>query len=296
MAYSRTSTASWLVAMVLALGACDFGVDDDPDLSDGCSFNAEPTARSRGHLGEGFFAWNCIRERDAHCGDSVWPAAIAHGARFEVAFESADASGSRIMAIGSVVDVGLSFEAQHEGEASLIAREADAVVDFVSVRVRPVTRITLSRPKGRATDSDGCDITDWSPGEGAFAEVGEGERIEVQAIPYDGATLLAGDLGYSWESLTPELLAVTPTGGRLAQLAGLAEGTGRVAVRAGNHEEIVEIAVHAAQTDDDTSIEDTTTGDDDGTTGERDEETTSSTGDDPGSSSDSGGESTGGSR
>lgn len=283
MAYSLTRTVSWLVASALALGACDLGgIDDDFDLQDGCSANPEPEARSGGHLGEGDFRWTCIRERDAYCGEWQWPSAVALGAHFEVDFLSDDAVGSRIMAIGGVTDIGVAFEAWSEGEASLFVREADAVVDFISVRVRPVSRIVLSRPKGRSTDADGCDVTDWAPG-GASAEVVEGERIDVQASPYDGPTLLAGDLDYTWESLTPELLLVTPSSGRLAQLDGLAEGTGRVAVRVGDFEEIIEIPIHAAAVES-TGPDDTTTGADEGTTG-----------DDPGGES-SGSESSGGAR
>ena len=191
------------------------------------------------------------------------------------------------MAIGSVADRGLTFEAHSEGEASLVAREADAVVDFISVRVRPVSRVTLSRPTGRATDAEGCDITDWSPGEGGYAEVAEGERIDVQAIPYDGPTRLAGDLHYDWESLTPELLRVIPSGNRLAHIDGLAAGTGRVAVRVGAHEEIIEVPILASMAGS-TGAEDPTTGEDTG------EGTGTSTGED--ASDASGGESTGGSR
>lgn len=286
---------------MFALGACGFGdFGDDPDLQDGCPSNPEPSASSGGRLGAGTFVWSCIRERDAYCGEWRWPSAVAQGARFEVGFSSVDVAGSQIMAIGSVADLGVAFEAQGEGEASLIAREADAVVDFISVWVRPVSRIVISRPKGRATDAEGCDITDWSPG-GAHAEVIEGEQIEVQASPYDGPTLLAGDLDYSWESLTPELLAVTPSRGRLAQIDGLAEGTGRVAVRVGAFEEIIEVPV-LPTTVESTGAEEGTTGAEEGTTGATtgDEPSTGSTGSTGGTGgtggSGSGGESSGGSR
>ena len=222
------------------------------------SHNVTIRKRKDGELELGRFRWECIGEADPTCGTGNFPLAIAVTGQFRLEFSpSSDLpSGLGLINLSPVGDrLGPPdnapvttdiFEAKSSGIVTVVATTETQAVDFTDLDLREVDRLTVSRALPPPTPNEwGCTPGDPPPGEGASADTFVGEGARVQAMPYSGDTRLAGNLVYEWESLSPELLSVDPLGGREARLDGLSEGVAQLAVRAGGHEEIVEIVIEA---------------------------------------------------
>lgn len=218
-----------------------------------CTPVRTPVEFAFGQLSLGTFRWVCVGEGDPTCGSGGFPAAVAVGSRFNLTFtEDADLPneiGANFLEPVSdvVVPDGTGFRVERSGVVTMVALSSNAAVDFVDLELRSVSRITLSRlPDPPGTDEWGCEVAAPAPAEGDSADTYVGEGATVQAMPYADSTRLAGSLQYEWESLTPEVLTVTPYAGREARLDGKTVGTARIAIRAGDHEEIVEVTVEEA--------------------------------------------------
>ena len=255
------------MALAGAVGASCNGDSGDPS-EHVCTPVTEPIEFTFGQLRLGSFRWVCVGEGDPTCGNGGFPAAVAVGGRFNLTFTE---DGDLPNEIGSVVvqpvsdaivPDGTGLRAERSGVVTMVALSNDAAVDFIDLELRSVSRITLSRlPDPLGPDEYGCEVAQPGPAEGDPADTYVGEGATVQAMPYADSTRLAGSLQFEWESLTPEVLTVTPYAGREARLDGKQVGRAEIMIRAGGHEEIVEVMVTEAPPDPDTGTDDGGTGD-----------------------------------
>ncbi len=302
----RTQKRLFILALAMVTaGGCDDSWSDDSGDEHQCVPVSNPVESAAGALSQGRFKWICVNSGDPTCGSRSFPNAVAAGARFNLDFSTntslpAGVGDPRLSAIGdALVDSGSGFSAPVPGVATVVAVSEEAAIDFIEVEVLSVTRLTLSRTLPEPTaDEWGCTPGDPRPSEGERPDLFLGENFAVQVMPYAGSTRLSGSLEYTWESLTPEILFVSETGGRVARIDGLSEGVGRLVVRGGGHEETFEVRVDAVPIEDPPETGDGSTGGDDGSTGGDDGSTTGDDGSTSGGStsggSTSGGETSGG--
>lgn len=288
-----------------------------------CTGGPEPIVEeTSGELGLGTFRWNCLTSADPTCGTGVFPALVARDGYFGLEFFPSDDLPSEIVfdsiqpVSPSRVTAATAFQGTGEGTISFVAWSRRSVIDFVTVSIVSVDRLTLSLQQESPPGESSCgflycvDIPGPPPDEGGDVALFAGGVADVQAMPYSIGTRLAGALSYEWESLSPDLLVVEPGRDRDARLTALSEGLARLAIRAGGHEEIVEVFIadlppprRTMSDEDSTSGSDSDSGSDSGSGSDTDSDTDESgsgsgtgTGTDSESGGESGDETTGGQR
>ena len=216
--------------------------------SSGPAYEEPVVEESTGALGQGTFRWQCVGDSDPTCGTGVFPRMVAVGARFDLEFFPDSDLPEQIFAfeLGSVsprrIDAqGDGFVVRSEGEASILATGDGYGVDYIVLDARPVDRIVLRRMGDDDATGTG----------GPLAQVGVITRVE--AVAYSANDLLAGALDYEWDNLTPDVIDVIAPSGNQVQLFGVREGTARLALRAGDHAEIIEVTVTEAPPPDPTT-------------------------------------------
>lgn len=204
---------------------------------------SEPVVEeSTGELGQGVFRWDCVDDSDGTCGTGVFPSAVAVGSRFGLEFFPDEDLPSEIVSfsIDSVsprlIDTdGGDFVARDRGTVSLLATGDGYGVDFVVIQALPIDRIELTRA---SYDRDSSGPT------GPVAQVGR--VIRAEAALFGGHERLAGALDYEWDNLTPDMVELYDAADNEVTLFGVREGVARIAVRAGEYSEIIELTVEEA--------------------------------------------------
>ncbi len=268
----------------------------------GCTGEPAPVVEETGgQLGNGVFRWSCVNATDPTCGTGEFPSAAAVGSRFGLEFfPGQDLPGE----IGTFVVEPVSptrlgsehgaWMARRVGSISIVAIGHGYAVDYISLGLLEIDGVRLVHASGNSEcvddDLDGnCDPVSRAVFDGVvFLE----QDMRVGAQPLHGGTDLGGAVEYQWESMTPDVLVVTPTADNRAGLRGLALGPARLRVQAGDHAEIIEITIEESPEPDPLDTTGTGDGDPTGSGTDTGPDSGSETGSDSGS--DSGTEDSGG--
>ncbi|MEM9462283.1 MAG: hypothetical protein AAGF11_49475 [Myxococcota bacterium] len=210
-------------------------------LALGCGESGPP----RGELGLASFLWICDEGADYGCGRDRFPDDIAVGSTFEAGFDVARdgvragygrrVEGASPTWIGPAED-GTGITARAEGEVALLAVGGGTLIDFTMVDLHEVSRVGLRRPAEEAPDcledddkneredqwdDDGDEPEPCMPGgildrsedpDAPFTilEIEPQTARLLEAIPLSGSLPLAGRFDYTWTSLDPTRLVVSP--------------------------------------------------------------------------------------
>lgn len=207
-------------------------------LALGCGESGPP----RGELGLASFIWICDEGADYGCGRDRFPDDIAVGSTFEAGFDVArdgvearydrEVEGASPTWIEPAED-GPGLTARAEGEVALLAVSGGTLIDFTVVELHEVSRVGLRRPAEEAPDCLDNDDDEWNDDEDELEPCMPGgilDRAEdpdapftileiephtarlLEAIPLSGSRPLAGRFDYTWTSLDPARLVVSPRG------------------------------------------------------------------------------------
>lgn len=206
-------------------------------LAAGCSDYGPP----RGELGLASFSWVCDEGADHGCDQERFPDDIAVGSTFEASFSVAREDIGR-GSYGEVegaspswiepAELGAGLMARAPGEVALLATRGGTLIDFTMVDLHEVSRVALRRPAEE--DPDCQDVGDEDERDDDEAEpppcmpgpiLDRSEDLEtpytiaelepqtarmLEAIPLSGSLPLAGRFDYTWTSLDPTRLTVSP--------------------------------------------------------------------------------------
>jgi hypothetical protein len=295
MTMRLTTTRMGLAAVALGwlLGGCTGGPEPI----------APPVQETGGLLGNGVFRWICVTSADPTCGTGAFPTWVALDAQFDLAFipdadvpDDLSAFSLEPVSSARLTRDPVAFEGRLAGEVSVVALGGGYAIDYVSLTFAPVDDLMLGQPEGPDEcdydyDLDGvCDGTGTVVVDPPVALV-LGDNLEVRARALGRGESLAGALDYAWESLTPEILTVTYTHGRTADLSVRGMGLARLSVRAGDYVKVFEYEVQEPPPEPGTGTEGESDGS--GTETSSDDDFGTGTGDGSGSGTDGGSESSG---
>jgi hypothetical protein len=183
---------------------------------------------SNGGLGLGYFGYQCPESGDpdtpnpdAYCATaaSTDVPAVAVGAPFQLTFDQASDGPPQPADPSLATQSTLGWSISEAGWLSFIAWSGSDVVDFTHVRANAIASLRWGE------DFDG----------GALRVGSDAEPIGVIPLDADGG-VLGGRIACSFAGSDPTLLSVTSTGGRVAEIAGLAPGSAILTASCGGAE------------------------------------------------------------